>query len=106
MDALRIMRGDRVLLRYQVMEESRPKDITGRRFRLRVRDSRGLRFEPVTGVVEDARRGRIFFVLTETDEPMRGIFEIAMFHRGGRAEILTPPGGVGIEITEKEERAA
>lgn len=98
MEALRIIKGDKVLLRYQLLEDGRPKPISGNKFRLDLKTF--LRTFYVQGFIEDARKGKFSFLIKETDETLSGIIDIKMLDRSGRELTLTPAGGIPIEIVE------
>lgn len=102
MDTLRIMKGDQVLLRYQLLEDGRPRDISGMKFILDMKKS----FHPgfhVHGFIEDAGKGKFSFLIKETNETLSGVMEIKMLDRKGRALTLTPPGGIPVEIIESPD---
>jgi len=104
MGPLKIIKGDKVLLRYQILEGGAPRDITGMDFRLEIRKEKEAEpFDTVKGFIEDGESGRFSFTITETAEPFSGTFEIFMFTRTRARTTLTPPGGFSIEVLETEE---
>jgi len=100
---LKIIKGDNVLLRYQLLEGGAPRDITGMDFRLQVREKAGGMVFSKKGFIEEAGEGRFSFLISETERPMRGVLEILMRDRMGEEIRLTPPGGLRMEVVEAEE---
>ncbi len=104
MEPLNIRRGEKVLLRYQLTENGSPVNIRGKNFSFRVKTKGPAKvplkagFRPVEGVIEDEKKGRFFFTVLDTEDPLKGIYEVFMRSGDGAEITLTPPGGIGIEI--------
>jgi hypothetical protein len=104
MGPLKIIRGDKVLLRYQLLADGAPKKISAIKFFLHVRET-GMLPLIKSGFIEDADRGKFSFLITETERPFKGRMEIFIRERSGEEIMLTPPGGYEIEILAEKEEA-
>lgn len=100
-----IIKGDRVILRYQLKENGSPKNITGMTFKLGVKE--GLtdttyKIGPKDGVIDEASQGKFSFTLTSTDTAsvFSGVMEIAMYDAVLNRTTLTPAKGVSFVLVE------
>ena len=106
MTPVKVTKGDKATLRYQLREDGAGKDITGMGFKLAVKEKltdSGHKISPVDGTIDDAANGKFSFVLTstETDQaPFRGLMEIAMYDGSGDKTTLTPAGGLPFRLVE------
>ena len=106
MTPVKVTKGDKATLRYQLREDGAAKDITGMSFKLAVKEKltdSGHKISPVDGTIDDAANGKFSFVLTstETDQsPFRGLMEIAMYDGSGDKTTLTPAGGLPFRLVE------
>ncbi len=106
MNPVKVTKGDKVTLRYQLREDGAAKDITGMSFKLAVKgklSDSGHKISPVDGTIDDAAAGNFSFVLTstETDQaPFRGLMEMAMYDGSGDRTTITPVGGLEFRLVE------
>lgn len=105
MNALKIVKGDNAVLRYQLKEEGVPKDISMMTFKFAAKqtiDDTSYKISPVTGAIDDAVNGKFSFTLDSaaTGTVFTGLFEICMYDGSNNKTALTPAGGVSIKIVE------
>ncbi len=105
MNALKIVKGDTVTLKYQLTGNGQPKDITGMGFKFTAREKKedaAAVIGPVAGVVDDAVNGKFSITLSaaDTGAVFTGVYEVSMFDPSGARTTLTPAGGSQILVIE------
>ena len=106
MNPVKLVRGDKATLRYQLKQDGDALDITGMSFKLAVKERLSdttHRISPVTGTVDDALNGKFSFLLTDAEtaqSPFAGQMEIAMYDSEGDKTTLTPAGGLSFRLVE------
>jgi hypothetical protein len=105
MNAVKVVKGDKAVLKYQVKEDGVPKNITGMTFKFAAKqnlDDAAYAISPVNGAIEDAANGKFSFILdsTATATVFTGLFEICMYDGSNNKTALTPAGGVAIKVVE------
>ncbi|MEW6115384.1 MAG: BppU family phage baseplate upper protein [Nitrospirota bacterium] len=106
MKAIKLVKGEKRDLKYQLKENGAVKDITGMTFKFAAkatRTSATYQINPIAAALDDPLNGKFSFTLTAanaTGAVFKGVYEISMYDAGSNKTVLTTPGGDPIEIVE------
>jgi hypothetical protein len=101
-DPIEVVKGDTIVLRYLILENGIPKDLTGysAKFAVQLTPSYSeYQIGPVDATVYESA-GEIEFTDTVPNEVFKGVFEIALYDPLSKRTTLTPAGGVDFRSKE------
>ena len=90
-------------LRYQLIDNGEPRDITGMTFMFAAKERNtdlAYRISPVSGSIDDAVNGKFSFEISMPSTQFAGVYSVVMTDAGGRRTVLTERGGTVIRVHE------
>ena len=90
-------------LRYQLIENGEPRDITGMTFIFAAKKKntdQAYMIAPVIGIIDDAINGKFSFEADIPSSQFAGVYSVTMTDAGGRRTVLTERGGTVIRVYE------